>query len=539
MAAAPPPDLPVGYYLNNFRALLNTVNDRYDDLLTDTERDFITRFSQLETPAARLLVRCYTRKGPRFRLSKLQYPEIPDTRAAVNTLAQADLIDPLPLLSAEDVARLLTLPELRRLDWVTDKKAGKNQLLDALAAQTERRTATEWGLDEPVIEPRHWDALRCLQLLYFGNEQQSLTDFVLADLGLFRYEAYALSRHSRAYQQRIELDQHLALNDLRTQAEQSEQAGDVEALLAVAGPLLATDWYPAAGRRYQRLANRIGFRLEQWQQWATALRLYQSNSQPPARERQCRIHYKQGDYHTCRALLDQMKSAPKDSSETRFYHRFQPKVARKLGLAVDAEPPVALVEIRQRWVRGELGVECQACAQLDQTWWLENLLPLGIFGLIHWPLVFADVPGAFHHPFQQGPSDLYHPEFLQRRGTSRSQLAEDITAERARERIETTWQAKAGVLNPFVHWPALELGLVLRCFERVPWSHWQVIFNHLWLDLKRHRSGFPDLFQITETGYRWIEIKGPGDRLQDNQRDWLQVFAEADIPAEVWYIDYD
>lgn len=538
MPALPQPDLPVGYYLDNFRTLLTTVSSRYHDLLTDTERHFILTFEQLETAPARLLVRFYTRKGPRFRLSKLSYPEIPDPVSALQALAQSGLVDLSPRLSAAELAGMLTLPELRQLDWVTDKKASKARLLAEFADRAEQRTATEWGVSDTLIEPLHWAQLRCLQLLYFGNEQQSLTDFVLADLGLFRYESYSLSKESRAYQQRIEVEQHLHLNDLRAEAEEAELAGDRDGLLSVAERLLSVEWYPAARGRYQRLSSRIGYRLEQWQEWPMALRLFSSHPQPPARERQCRILYKQGQMSACWDLLQQIKADPKDNSETRFYSRFQPRVARKLSKAVDSDSSLPIKEVHQRWPKSELCVERLACEHLDQAYWLENLLPLGIFGLIHWPLVFAEVPGAFHHPFQQGPSDLYHADFLQRRQTSREQLARQLTPDIARQRLVDTWQSKAGLMNPFVHWPALELSVLLQCFDRVPWAHWSALFDHLWLDLRRHRSGFPDLFQLTEEGYRWIEIKGPGDRLQDNQRDWLQYFASAGIPAEVWYIDY-
>lgn len=35
-----------------------------------------------------------------------------------------------------------------------------------------------------------------------------------------------------------------------------------------------------------------------------------------------------------------------------------------------------------------------------------------------------------------------------------------------------------------------------------------------------------------------IEVKGPGDRLQDNQKRWLAFFAEQDIPVCVCYVSW-
>jgi hypothetical protein len=46
----------------------------------------------------------------------------------------------------------------------------------------------------------------------------------------------------------------------------------------------------------------------------------------------------------------------------------------------------------------------------------------------------------------------------------------------------------------------------------------------LLLDIKANRAGMPDLIQFwpQDKTYRMIEVKGPGDRLQDNQLRWLE-----------------
>lgn len=536
------PDLPEGYYLDNFHRLLDTVLTRYDDLLEPEDRDFVQRFQSLDLGPARLLVRLYTRKGPVFRRDKLNYPEVGDLDVALATLEQSDLVDRNPNLTAGELARLLTLAELRHLDWVPDRKAAKGTLLETLDAWPDARPASDWPGATALVAPCHWNTLRRLQLMYFGNERQSLTDFVLSDLGLFQYESYSLDRRQRLYNTTEAVNQHLTLNDLRAEYHQAQDEGDHSAMRHLAERLLEPDWCETLRDRLDRLRNRVGFRLEQWGDLDIARTLFETNDQPPARERQCRIAYKQADYAHAWSILQQMHTAPQDASEIRFHHRFQARLARKLGHAIHPARDPALMEQRVRWPHPSSTVEQLACAQLPEAVWLENLLPLGVFGLIHWDLVFREVPGAFHHPFQQGPADLNDPDFLERRGTSRDRLYDQLTADEARVRLQQHWRAKFGRLNPFVHWGALEESLVMRCFDTVPWSHWITIFRHLWLDLRRHRAGFPDLFQFrpdSEPGYRFIEIKGPGDRLQDNQRDWLAVFAQAGIPAEVWYVDYD
>jgi hypothetical protein len=67
----------------------------------------------------------------------------------------------------------------------------------------------------------------------------------------------------------------------------------------------------------------------------------------------------------------------------------------------------------------------------------------------------------------------------------------------------------------------------------------------LLFDIKNNRSGLPDLIQFfptqilpAENSYRMIEVKGPGDRIQDNQQRWLNYFSLKSIPAEVWYVNW-
>jgi hypothetical protein len=49
----------------------------------------------------------------------------------------------------------------------------------------------------------------------------------------------------------------------------------------------------------------------------------------------------------------------------------------------------------------------------------------------------------------------------------------------------------------------------------------------------------PDLIHFPDAGgYQWVEVKGPGDRLQQNQQRWLAFFAEHTIPHQVIYVQW-
>ena len=58
------------------------------------------------------------------------------------------------------------------------------------------------------------------------------------------------------------------------------------------------------------------------------------------------------------------------------------------------------------------------------------------------------------------------------------------------------------------------------------------------LDWRDNRAGLPDLIRFLPAldWYELIEVKGPGDRLQDNQRRWLAYFEQHGIPARVCHV---
>jgi len=97
---------------------------------------------------------------------------------------------------------------------------------------------------------------------------------------------------------------------------------------------------------------------------------------------------------------------------------------------------------------------------------------------------------------------------------------------------------KSAVQSPFVTWGLLNeklLGWALRC---LPAAHLRLWFEWIVRDVRMNRAGFPDLVQFWphERRYRMVEVKGPGDRLQDNQRRLLEFCASHQMPVSVCYV---
>lgn len=149
--------------------------------------------------------------------------------------------------------------------------------------------------------------------------------------------------------------------------------------------------------------------------------------------------------------------------------------------------------------------------------------------------------GAFFHPFHSGPADLHSPDFYTRRQPLFERCLQQLEQPSYGQLIKGRYQEKLGLQSPFVFWGVLDevlLDLALQC---IPAAHLHACFTRLLRDLKANRVGMPDLIQFypQEQRYRMIEVKGPGDRLQDNQKRWLAFAAEQGIPVEVCYVSWD
>jgi hypothetical protein len=176
------------------------------------------------------------------------------------------------------------------------------------------------------------------------------------------------------------------------------------------------------------------------------------------------------------------------------------------------------------------------------VYYVENSLVTGLFGLLCWPAIFAPLPGAFFHPFHHGPADLYREDFVARRRDAFDTCLARLDDGSYREVIRATWREKFGLASPFVHWAIVDEPLMEHALSCIPAEHLKRCFERLLDDLKANRAGLPDLIQFMpdapecQSRYRMIEVKGPGDRLQDNQRRWLTFFHRCEMPVAVCYV---
>ncbi|MNY44542.1 VRR-NUC domain protein [compost metagenome] len=106
--------------------------------------------------------------------------------------------------------------------------------------------------------------------------------------------------------------------------------------------------------------------------------------------------------------------------------------------------------------------------------------------------------------------------------------------------IRQRYQDKFGLQSPFVFWGDLSPALLEEALLCLPTAHLKHCFERLLGDIKANRAGMPDLIQFwpQQGRYRMIEVKGPGDRLQDNQLRWIEFCSQHDMPVTVCYVQW-
>ena len=535
------------YYLADFHTLAGFVIDTYDDLLNVDEIHWYQRVRSLSTPAQRLFVRLLSRKRSTFRLSGLRYPEIEHINDCAAELAEKGLAS----LQAPDEPGVLfacfTKPELiDRLELGAYRNLSRSLLLAHITGcelETTGRYVQRLQQSEQWLTINSHVSWTLMQLCFFGNLYQNSSEFVRRQLGALRYENYAITPCSRAFTSRHQIEAHwryfecealFDITDLRS----------TDDLLRLSTMLPQTDETDLTlRRRVDRLRNRIARQLERLSCTEQAIALYTASVHPPARERRLRIMIANEQWQDAVVLSDQMQCQPYNEAELLVAQRLHAQCQKAQGAQYKKrrvfKPDSVKLVLRQSGER----VEEQArtfFAQKGECFYTENTLVNGVLGLFIWDIIFYPLAGVFYNPFQAAPADFKHPQFLQRRRKlldARFLELQDSAA--FTTRVLQSYESHRGKVNPLVRWHLLSSHLLCVAIKRIPLNHWHALFVRILADLCENTSGFPDLVLFPDAGgYQFIEVKGPGDALQANQRRWMHYFDEQGIACRVVHIRY-
>lgn len=550
------PVLPSGYYLNNFERLIQVVSAHRSAAISRRERRFIALFQDLPLGARRLYVRLACRRGPLFRVDDLKYDEIEDLGAQIDTLLQVGLLTSAVGLPPEPVLAKLRKAELER--WAGElgveiKGLRKMEIVARILIERPHEAYLDGPCRVPLVRRLGDMEVAGLRLLFFGNLRQDLSDFVVTELGVIQYPVYRIG-DAPLFSNAQAKEQVWAFADLRAMVYEALDAGCEDMGLDLADMLVANPPPQAIQTRsWHRLVTTTGRILERRGELDRAEAHYRASSRDLALDRLARIETSRGRHAEALALCTRIQKGGAGQKIIELNAALFRRLSRgpasrgpgargrecRLSGLPTKRPSATWEERSVQLCAGEHGVEADVLAACDQKsvvgFHVENRLFLGIFGLTFWPVIYADVPGAFFHPFQVGPVDLHDPSFGERRDEGIRVVFDHVRRNQGwRRDVLLRWDAWFGTANPFVRWGALPRECVELALERIDNSAFLAVFERLIGDLRHNRSGLPDLLLFPSGGgFELAEVKGPGDRLQPHQRGWLTYLAGRGVPVSV------
>ena len=189
-------------------------------------------------------------------------------------------------------------------------------------------------------------------------------------------------------------------------------------------------------------------------------------------------------------------------------------------------------------------MELLAAQALQVDWpevlYVENQLFNALFGLAFWEQIFSPVPGAFQHPYQSIPADMYEQSFREHREDMVNVRLKALSAIPLAGELAGAYDRYAGYQCRWVNWRRISRDLVVKAATIIPAKHLLSIWERMLFDPRENRRGFPDLLALGSSpgDYQLIEVKGPGDTLQDSQKRWLRFFDKQGIPATVAWVQW-
>ncbi len=536
--------LPQKYYLDYFRYLLTFVEAHYGQVLGTPEHDFISAFRQLSEPAQLLFVRFSNRKGPLYRLSKIQYEEIPDPETAANELeAGAFISEQIP--NVYEAFNLFTRNELwsHFSDRLKDlKQAKKIEWIEYLIG--DEVSYLELPAKDRIVEVQKRRDFEFLKLLFFGTYKAQMTEFVIRDIGNVRLEKLDESRFSAWCQSREEALAFFEVSELKSLI---SKAMKVFPALEIQETLTDVNWqefgrHPHASRAMGKLCITFGQQLEREGANDLALHYYGLTNMPPARERRVRILDKQGHLEPATQLAIEMLESYQNATERIFAKDFlsRPKVRINRSMTARlSDAPLVTLQARQHEDRVERLAIQHFVQQGFEGLHAENFIWRNLFGLIFWEELFDQSRDSFHHPLQRIPADIYE-SFFEKRATSLISIMDRLkTRKLLKNKIRKLLLEKRGVANPFVYWyedMSTHLELVLDFLGP---RQLGAVLLEMAKNPKDNTKGFPDLFIWNELDYHFYEIKSPNDHLSAQQLFWIEFMQDQGIKADILRVEYE
>ncbi|KAJ7209769.1 VRR-NUC domain-containing protein [Mycena pura] len=193
---------------------------------------------------------------------------------------------------------------------------------------------------------------------------------------------------------------------------------------------------------------------------------------------------------------------------------------------------------------GTVNVEIRALQDYEERGFKgfhsETRILTTLFGLLFWDIIFAQVPGAFETPWQLGPLDIGEDSFYYARREHIDKRLAEIKNGQARNILEANdgrhREHKTCCIG--VSWEMCSRDDLVEIVECLGGDVLASICRLFCEDYGGRSSGVPDLvvWNPETKECKFVEVKGPGDSLQENQKLWSHALLTAQCQVEVCHV---
>jgi hypothetical protein len=540
------PVLPPRYYLDYFKYLLDFVKRLYGDILSDSEQHFYNSFYQLSIDEQCLYVRLINRKGPWFQVSKLSYEEITDLEKTIKSLAEKEFAwfdfseEELPfIVSGFTKPELIQLIKLCELPSEGLNQLPKERVLAFLLNFSDKELLIR-NIQEhyPVVTPGFYSDLLVFRCLFFGGEYGEMSDFVIRDLGIRKYEFFTVEDFTPKFKSRAELDQLLSVNEryLYFNQELADKPG-AEIFEWFGYQFNGENFSGLAQKRYDRLVLKIGKILESEKEYDKAIKLYHTSNTPESLKRLVVVLKKTEQKDQAVEITRSLLGSNLHISE-KYYHQYvHNKFLGEKGNKAETDF-LNQAEVLELTNYQEDYVENQVLEHFFQQgykgYFSENYIWRGFFAALFWDIIYDPKFRIVHQPFQRNPSDLFSADFFElRKGQFQERVQILANRKFLKKHIEKVFDEKAGTTNVFTGWEPGLPSKILDFAKYLTAKQSAAILLEIAKDPRENVTGFPDLFIYRKTEYSFIEVKSENDHLSAKQLFWQYFFREQGINSKV------
>jgi len=563
-AALLPPDYP----LLHARCSYVRAQVMEGHLLTAGEQQVLKYWDRLSDDAAHVHSRLLTRKRQPVRIDGFHPPVKTPLSECIRELQGVGLIDQNSMIPWKSRLSTWKVPELREAckRQSLSPKGRKSELIEELEKQGPPQTPDA----VPLVQVRHLNLFRRLNRTYLHNHDGDSSRLVLSDLGLYRNVDYSMTEGSGRFRNRKELRRYeIALHD---SLQPIAQADCLDVAYKALKQLRDQDrpvdyrWRFSGHRFHERTLLRATLQAEKTCGPHAVIEIYQNAIRLPLHDPTHFIHRL--------ALCLGRAGRPENGVEICQNHetkgptgyrltRTGRRLARKAnfvwsGSVLPPKPkPVALKipypRKAAKWhtENGPQTIEKAVIQHLSKhkriAFHAENSFWTTLFGLLFSDAIFAPIPGMLPSPYLRAPLDLGSPGFRRRRTPIVERIFNQIRKGGAPALVRTAHQKLEGRHIKGVVWSRFPESLLRAVCEQIQEETLAFIMNQMvdqWHDAGR---GMPDLVVLgceeqTDIGIELpghlflAEIKGPTDRLRDEQHWWLSTLNQMGTTAQLWHI---